>query len=422
MTRPLIIQGWEHKVNFTTQEEFDCQKYLGKCIAGYKGGERKILGLHKKGDDFAPGNYIGMVWLDEDDNRVLRVDSKFSSMDYIAMYAECMAHPIVSDRTAKCLHVGTEEKFIDIGGRNFSVLIVITYLCELNKFCQRQMRRHFTHERQNFVGKMKGKILFSENLRRNIIRARPDRIYCEYQSVSNDILENQILRAALERASRFFNEYRGDKKVLDALPQWIRASRAVLNDVSIKKIKSSDFAVARKHGTFAPYKNPLALAKLILQTLGPNPQAEISHTKTPPFSLASDRLFERYAEMKLRESSPNIVTPQDTDTIDAGAFNVAVRPDFYDNDKTPPRIIDAKYKKLNLANMEQADIYQIIAYSQHRGLLNQMECERDSIQLGLAYPSVNGSDKIIDNKVSQAFFPDIVVYEIPCPIKHNENN
>ena len=46
MTPPLVIQGEEHKVDFcTTQEEFDCQKYLGQCLASHKGNERKILGL-----------------------------------------------------------------------------------------------------------------------------------------------------------------------------------------------------------------------------------------------------------------------------------------------------------------------------------------------------------------------------------------
>ena len=434
MTPPLVIQGKEHEVDFSTiQEEFDCQKYLGQCLASHKGNARKILGLHKKRDGFAPGNYIGMVWLDENDNRVLRVDSKFRTMDYIAMYAKCMSDSQTSERTANCLKFWTEQKPIDTTGKEFSILVVIAYLRELNELCRRHMRRHFMSERQNFVGKMKGKIIVGESIRRNTIRARPDRIYCEYQSVSNDILENQILRTALERASRYFTEYSGNKNELDMLPQWIRASRATLHDVSTRHVKPGDFIAARKRGAFTFYARPLALAKAVLQQLGPNPKAEVSQTQTPPFALNSAELFERYAEIVLSKRFSELKAPTlNISGNDSGDFNIKIRPDFYIPNETEPQIIDAKYKDIDLAYTEindsnqktkppHGDIYQVVAYSQHRELLNRMGCERDSIQLGLAYPSVSGSDKLINNKISREFFNDIVIYEIPCPIKHNED-
>ncbi len=31
--------------------------------------EQKILGLHPKGDSFTPGNFIGMVWIGEGENK-----------------------------------------------------------------------------------------------------------------------------------------------------------------------------------------------------------------------------------------------------------------------------------------------------------------------------------------------------------------
>ena len=428
MTPPPIIHSQEHEAAFCPISN-EYREYLKKRIDSCE--QRELLGLHETKGGFAPGNFIGMVWLDKGDKpMVLRVDSKFSTMDYIAMYVKCMAHPTISDRTAKCLHVWSDEELIGTDGHDFSILIVIAYLRELNKFCQQHMRRHFTRERQNFVGKVKGKILVGENLRRNIIHARPDRVYCEYQSVSDDILENQILRTALERASRFFNEYRGDKDVLDILPQWICTSRTALNGVSTRKVKPSDFASARKHGTFAFYKHPLALAKLILQQFGPNPKTEISQAQTPPFVLNSAALFEHYAEIVLSKRFSKLVAPRKNIGND-GNFNVKIRPDFYITDKTEPQIIDAKYKNIDLASKEinnnnqqtkppHGDIYQVVAYSQHHELLDRMECERDSIQLGLAYPSVSGSDKIIDDKRLQGFFHDIIIYEIPCPIKNNE--
>ena len=435
MVRPLIIKGWENKTDFRIiPEKYQHpMKYLEQCIALGKNEEHEMLGLHKKGNSFAPGNYIGMIWLDKGYNQaVLRADSKFPDMDYVAMYAKCAAHPIVGDRLNDCFHVWPEQDLIDTDEHDdFTILGIIAYLRELNNLCRRHMRRHFIRTRQNFVGKMKGKIIISENIQRNVIPARPDRIYCEYQSVSDDILENQILRTALECAARHFAEYRGNKSMLDILPQWIRASRAALNGVSTKKIKPSDFVAARKRGAFAFYKRPLVLAKAVLQKLGPNPQTEIPQTQTPPFSLNSSKLFEHYAQIKLSEKIAGIQRGTETETSDAGDFNAKVCPDFYVEDKQKPRIIDAKYKDVDSAyftDMEitdnkrkprRDDIYQVVSYSQHRGLLKKMDCaDSQSIALGLAYPYISDDIKSVAyKKQTYAFLSKLTIYGIPCPAK-----
>ena len=269
MVRPLIIQGWENNTDFRTipEEHQHPMEYLEQCIAHHNPKDPKILGLQKRGNSFVLGDYIGMVWLDKDNNQaVLRADSKFPDMDYVAMYAKCAAHPMVSERLNKCFYVWHEQNLIDTDEHDdFTILGIIAYLRELNNMCRRHMRQHFIRSRQNFIGKMKGKIIISENLRRNTITARSDRIYCEYQSVSDNILENQILRTALECAARYYDKYRGNKNRIDILPQWIRASRAALSGVSIKKVKPFDFVAARKRGAFTFYKRPLILAKAVLQ-------------------------------------------------------------------------------------------------------------------------------------------------------------
>ena len=432
MTHPPIIHGWEHKVD--SNPDSPLEKYREWLNTRQRKPE--TLGLHEKSGGFAPGDFIGMVWLGEDENRaIFRVDSKFPTIDYVAMYAECAAHPIIGERL-NCLYVWPEQELIGTHGYDFSILTVISYLRELNKFCQRHMRRHFMRERQNFVGKMKGKILVGENLRRNIIHARPDRIYCEYQSVSDDILENQILRTALERAARCFAEYRDPKNALGILQQWIRASRATLRDVSTRQVKPDDFIVARKRDAFAFYARPLELAKTVLRQLGPNPHAKDSQAQTPPYALYSAELFERYAEIKLSETISGIKPGKDTKSHDAGDFNVIACPDFYAQDKQTPRIIDAKYKDVgstyftdeeiagNKRKLSRGDINQIVTYSQHRGLLRKLNCnDGDSIELGLAYPYVGESEEsVISRKQTRAFKSPLTIYGIPCPTKHNEDD
>ena len=268
--------------------------------------EEKILGLYEKGGGYAPGNFIGMVWIGEGESRVvLRVDSKFEGMNYVRMFCECAEDPKVSDNL-HCLHLGEGDLIDAPDSKDFSLLIAVAYLRELKALCSRHLRRHFLRERQNFAGKVKGKILAGENLRRNVLRCRPDRVYCEYQSVSDDILENRILRAALERAARYVarNKIKTEsvKEELPRVQEWIRLCRSRLCGVSIAPIRPRDFAAARKRGVFAHYARPLQLAKAVLRQLGFNPQTELNESaKTPPYAINSEELFERFAELKLRE-------------------------------------------------------------------------------------------------------------------------
>ena len=400
------------------------------------GKEEKILGLYKVGGDYAPGNFIGMVWIGEGESRaVLRVDCKFAGMDYIRMYCECAEDPKVNDNL-HCLHLGEGDLIDAPDSKDFSLLIAVAYLRELKALCSRHLRRHFLRERQNFAGKVKGKILAGENLRRNVLRCRPDRVYCEYQSVSDDILENRILRAALERAARYVARNKiNTKSVKEELPrvqEWIRLCRSRLCGVSIAPIRPRDFAAARKRGVFAHYARPLQLAKAVLRQLGFNPQTELNESaKTPPYAINSEELFERFAELKLREhfrqKGLELVARGKFNSKKGDSFPVNVKPDFYvrPSDNGSAQIIDAKYKRVIPRNdkPDEGDIYQVIAYSRHQKLLEDIGDGNAAPLVALIYPSLDG-DESIDTpwKTTNAFHTTLHVYKLLCPRTKTINN
>ena len=245
-----VIFGREHEA-LDLEVYPNIKEYLGNLSLSWKNRENpKMLGLHWGKGGICPGNFIGMVWLGEGENKaVLCVDSKFPEMNYIEMFSDCAAHPIIGGRMGNCLRFWADEELIDApDDKDFLVLTAVAYLRELNELCRRRLRRHFLRERQNFTGKVRGKILIGENLRHNIIRSRPDRVFCEYQSVSDDILENRILRAALERTARYISGKKIGAKNDNTVQQWIRASRAALQGVSITQIRRRDFSAARNRG------------------------------------------------------------------------------------------------------------------------------------------------------------------------------
>ena len=402
--------------------------------------KKETLGVHHAQGGLCPGNFIGMVWIGEDNNRVvLRVNSKFEGMNYIRMFCECAADPTVSEHF-NCLHFWEDDLIDTPRSEDFSLLIAVAYLRELKALCSRHLRRHFLRERQNFAGKVKGKILAGENLRRNVLRCRPDRVYCEYQSVSDDILENRILRAALERAARYVASNKiNTKSVKEELPrvqEWIRLCRSRLCGVSIAPIRPRDFAAARKRGVFAHYARPLQLAKAVLRQLGFNPQTELNEsTKTPPYAINSEELFERFAELKLREHYGERLTALygKQQNVSGGkngdnTFNVSVRPDFYvqsDGNDDSAQIIDAKYKRVIPCNGEpdQGDMYQVVAYSRHQKLLKKIGDENAAPLVALIYPSLDG-DESIDTpwKTTNAFHTTLHVYKLLCPRTKTINN
>ena len=436
---PQPITGREHK-------PLDIEEYpaIKEWLAAHSHqANTETLGVYSANDGLRPGNFIGMVWIGEGKNRtVLQVSSKFDSdterMDYIRMFCECAADPKVSE-DFDCLHFWEDDLIDAQRSEDFSLLIAVAYLRELKALCSQHLRRHFLRERENFAGKVKGKILAGENLRRNVLRCRPDRVYCEYQSVSDDILENRILRAALERAARYVAsnkiKTKAIQKELPKAQEWIHLCRSRLCGVSIAPIKPRDFAAARKRGVFAHYARPLHLAKAVLRQLGFNPQTEINESaKTPPYAINSEELFERFAELKLREKHPTLQAPGGLEnTISGGVFPVGVRPDFY-----VPRqdgitlIMDAKYKdtgKFYNGKPAREDMYQVVAYSQHNALLERIKHQSgetaapDKIVLSLVYPRLenNANGEITEWKTTNAFHSELKIQTVPCPVKPADN-
>lgn len=432
-----VIRRKEH-------EEIDSDE-LSESIRGWLRDQNKhdkrpaeTLGLHMTSKGLAPGDFIGMVWVGEGENRrVLQSNSKFDEMDYIKMFVECSAHSVIGRRMNKCLNFWADEELIDAPIiPDFIILTIAAYLRELNDLCRRHLHRHFLRETHNFTGKVKGKILITENIRQNTVHARQDRVFCEYQSVGNDILENRILRAALERSAKVISEFASEGgKELPVLQQWVRESRAALHGVSVSHIHPSDFSFARKRGTFAFYRRPIQMAKAVLSQLGFNPREEIAEhqTRTPPFALDSAELFERYAQMKLLDEFPNLQAGYGRHNIfsrNEERFNVFVRPDFHvplGSDDSPPHIIDAKYKKITgkkKIKPEQDDMYQVVAYSRHLRVLQEIGVSREEsgerIQLSLAYPFLEGESPPAWS--TRAFASNLKVRMIKCPRKDKLNS
>ena len=423
-----MIKGIEHRSLDLIQESQEIRDFVRDSITSDSSQNAHMLGLHRqRNGQFAPGNFIGAVWL-KDGKTILCVSPKFDWMDYLAMFLECAKHPQVRAHLRPCFNVWPKESLIDMPPKHdFSLLIIIAFLRELNDFLHRHLRRHFRRETANLIGKVKGKILPTDNLRHNIARSRPDRVFCAYQSISDDILENRILRAALECAARYLVQHSyTDKENSDLLHRWVSASRAHLRSVPVVHIRPRDHRAARRRGAFAVYRRPLEMAQAVLTKFSFNPKAEPRKiSQTPPFALNSAELFERYVETVLLAGDAKIKVGYEKGTTRGSGEgeNVNIRPDFWrhqEGDKKA-QIMDAKYKDLGDGkSVSRDDVFQMVAYSQHKKLREKLRLSSgDNVILKLFYPCKKGEAK--EDKSIDDFTSPLRIEYIECPAWQEKN-
>ena len=389
----------------------------------------KTLGLHIRGGVIRPGNFIGVVRIGD---CILQVHSKFQKpeMDYMAMFLRCADHPQVGGHMQNCLHFWPEESLIEVDDApDFCGLIAAAFLRELNDLCAHRLRRNFVREEANLVGKAKGKILSAENIRRNLSRGRAERVFCAYQSVSDDILENRILRAALERVAVYLSGAGLFRDGQGTLERWVRSCRSHLRGVSVVRVRGGDFLSARSRGAFSHYRRPLHLARAVLESTGFDLDGANGRASgVVPFALNSAELFERWAQVKLLESaefSGLQAGYERSNTFSREGGQIAIRPDFWIRKKgeNPAMILDAKYKSApqNFGEVAKKDIYQMVAYSRHRAFLGKLhpnadKPENESVELALLYPQIGEGD-IVRLPPDESFHAPLSVWTIPCPAK-----
>ena len=397
------------------------------------------MGLHKTPQGVAPGNFFGAVHIGEGDSRAILCvfpKSEFADMDYLKMFLRCADHPQVGGHMQNCLDFWPEESLIEVDDApDFCGLIAAAFLRELNDLCAHRLRRNFVREEANLVGKAKGKILSADNIRRNLSRGRAERVFCAYQSVSDDILENRILRAALERVAVYLSGAGLFRDGQGTLEHWVRSCRSHLRGVSVVRVRGGDFLSARSRGAFSHYRRPLHLARAVLESTGFDlDDANGRASGVVPFALNSAELFERWVEIKLLEEYPHLQVGRGDISADKGGV-VKIRPDFWipADDGKSAMILDAKYKftpesiRGILDKNGHDDIYQMVAYSRHRRFLREKlrvkpEAE-DAVKLALLYPHIEegGDGKIIKSespeKFDTSFHAPFSVWTIPCPKK-----
>ncbi len=374
-----------------------------KIFSGYEAEEIKELHLDfsfRKGDvnflglspNLQTGYYIGVDWLKEGE-AAIQVNPKIQGLDYITMFMECFKAPEISDELFKIYKIHIDKPAIEIDSNHFEItpLLIIHFLNIMKSLVRKGLKKDYIRKEENLNSKFKGKLLFNQHLKNNIIKNRYDRNYCGYQNYSIDCLENRILKKTLQFVYVYINKYYKQKELLSNLNYCYSAFEYVSEEVEITEIKK-----IKINPLFKEYAEALRLAKMILKrfSYSINEVNKDFNDKVPPFWIDMSLLFECYVLGKLKEKFGSSIKYQAQGKYGA--------PDFLElKDKI---ILDTKYKLIyNDEKYEIENIRQISGYARDKGILKKLNVENDNIVVDcvIIYPNADSKNNFTERQIKE---------------------
>jgi 5-methylcytosine-specific restriction enzyme subunit McrC len=204
---------------------------------------------------------------------------------------------------------------------------------------------------------VRGRIRFDDQMRRRGNILLP--IEVTYDDFTHDIIENQLLAAAV-------NVLRHLSLRSDHYGRQLRALDARLQSVPLRRFGRDlpDPPITRLNRRYEP---ALALARLILNHA--SIEIEVGALRCSSLLFDMNRLFEDFVTVALRESlglDPRAFTQNARRhrlRLDE-AEQVALRPDLsWWVGGRPVFVGDVKYKRVSVEGIENADLYQLLAYT-----------------------------------------------------------
>jgi 5-methylcytosine-specific restriction endonuclease McrBC regulatory subunit McrC len=267
-----------------------------------------------------------------------------------------------------------------------SIITVTAFLTLLRILCKKPLMGRMVKSEQNLTGKVKGKIVIEKNIRSNTMRGRNDRFYCQYLHFTEDILENQILKAALKKAKRFIVKYFGDySKDNNNYVSLITYCSNSLRHISDIQCSGSVCNGLKFTGCYTYYKPVISLAQMILNDISIESNGNVNTTGyIVPYAISMEKLFEVYVRAYLKNNGISSYKSKDDSKIRLEKFDDKIEvlmkedglsnPGKYISGSIKPDIIltkkdtgetvvfDVKYKDYTNGNSRN-DRLQLLAYS-----------------------------------------------------------
>jgi len=332
--------------------------------------------------------FVGAGWLVEGEIpiRIFPKDRNGKIPDYLKMYLKLLEDEEIITNTEfqNVFKVDIEKPLIEVKeeDKRFLYLVVFAYLSLLKRLVKKGLKKGFLYKEQNLNGRIKGKLDIKLTTQRFFSKTKYTRTVCKFETLTENILENQILKTALIQAEKFLKEFPFKGEDINYLIGYLKKA---FWRVSTVKVYEKDFLKVKKSPFFPEYRNALKLAQIILKNLGIDPFLSFKGISyITPYIINMPKLFELYVWKKLKEKYGADVKYQ----VQKGGDI----PDFIVNEHN--LIVDAKYKYLDLKKVSKEDICQIARYGRNIDIRKLVSYNEDlEPELCIAYPTFEENEK-----------------------------
>ena len=393
-------------------------------------GAPVFLGIN----EYTSSYYIGAAWLCDS----LIIPGKTSAVivepkidvDYVEMLYVAMCFSPSSKYFASFYDIDFDSPTITSPEAStlLTPMLIINFISAVRQLIRKGLKKGYLIREENLKSKVKGRILLSNHIVKNVLPGRVDRTYCKYQDYSEDIPENRIIKKALLFSRRAIScmpallNHRRFNSIQAELNNLLAFFTNVSEDIDIHHLKN-----VRNNKLFRGYEDAIPLAKRILFRYGYSiDNVSTNFLDTPPFWIDMSRLFEVYVYSKLVEK------------YGEGAIEFQVsghcstKVDYIKKDKEK-LVIDAKYKpRYDYSNSGiLEDIREISGYARDTKILKRLgilDNSSEELKCVIVYPvlssinresdDISMKEQCIWDSIEREYdsFPDGLLYQACTPI------
>ena len=412
----------EHK-----QIDFACEsvEFSDIFFQDNKKNERCIQVIYGK-DSLAlkMSYFIGVDWLVKNQQAIYvapKINKVLQEVDYLGMLQSCLTHGDIAKNTKDLYHIKLNEPFIEIDQQMdlLTPLLIMQFLQILKILVKKGLKQSYYKVERNLNSRVKGKVLITQNIKKNIVRNRVTNTFCSYEEFGFDSIENRVLKHTLSFVRRYLSqypEYLGSMKYL--IDYCTPTFESVSDEVNLHELKA-----VKRNSFYKEYQEALKLSKIILKRFGYHiseiDNSTIEKISVPPFWIDMSKLFELYVLGLLKDKYGDKILFQAK-----GSYG---NPDYLLIDEIEPLIIDAKYRpayqKDNRISYIIEDIRQISGYARDVGILDKLGYHTVEEQLSsvvscvVIYTDQDEEDKLPDSLIAGTSIEGFTkFYKVPISV------
>jgi 5-methylcytosine-specific restriction enzyme subunit McrC len=385
MEKPFVIKEQE---SFSEHQKSELSQHLD-----LKNNFKLGLGFDNYGQLWS-SYYIGIDWIKEKE-LYIAVEPKLENLDYVKMFVHCLHHSEISKFLKEVYNIDFQKTQIETQNANWDLtpFLVVHFISLVETITTQGLKSNYIIQEENLSSKIKGKILFSQQLKKNILSKREDRIYCRFQEYSIDCLENRLLKRALLFVQRYTAKHL-DREKYKLLFQKQNRLLSAFENIS-ENISHSEIKRIKINALYKEYVEAIELAKQILRRFGYSyMNTKNDEKRLPPFWIDMSKLFELYVYSLLKDAYGSKIIYQLSEDGKRQTHGHYGDIDFMKLDEKI--LIDTKYKRIYAqeGKYEIDDIRQLSGYARDWGVLKKLEITNENkvIDCVIIYPDKTSSD------------------------------